>query len=54
MKSIIDIKNIKQDNTGMIRQEYTWLVTKYIMLPDVINMDIKEAQKNVLSEQIST
>lgn len=44
MKSIIDIKGIKQDNTGMIRQEYTWLDTKYIMLPDVVGMDLKAAQ----------
>ena len=44
MKSIIDIKNIKQDNTGMIRQEYTWLDTKYIMLPNVVGMDLKTAQ----------
>lgn len=44
MKSIIDIKGIKQDNTGMIRQEYTWLDTKYIMLPDVVGMDLKTAQ----------
>lgn len=44
MKSIIDIKGIKQDNTGMIRQEYTWLDTKYTMLPDVVGMDLKTAQ----------
>lgn len=44
MKSIIDIKGIKQDNTGMIRQEYTWLDTKYVMLPDVVGMDLKTAQ----------
>ncbi len=44
MKSIIDIKEIKQDNTGMIRQEYTWLDTKYVMLPDVVGMDLKTAQ----------
>ena len=47
MKSIIDIKNIKQDNTGMIRQEYTWLDKKYIMLPNVIGLDIKSAQKEL-------
>lgn len=47
MKSIINIKNIKQDNTGMIRQEYTWLDTKYIMLPNVIGMDLKSAQKEL-------
>ncbi len=47
MKSIIDIKNIKQDNTGMIRQEYTWLDTKYIMLPNVVGMDLKTAQNTL-------
>ncbi len=47
MKSIIDIKNIKQDNTGMIRQEYTWLDTKYIMLPNVIGMNINDAKKEL-------
>ena len=41
---MIDIKEIKQDNTGMIRQEYTWLDTKYVMLPDVVGMDLKTAQ----------
>ena len=47
MKSIIDLKNIKQDNTGMIRQEYTWLDTKYIMLPKVVGMNLKDAQKEL-------
>ena len=47
MKSIIDIKNIKQDNSGMIRQEYTWLDTKYIMLPNVVGMTISDAQKTL-------
>ncbi len=47
MKSIIDIKNIKQDNSGMIRQEYTWLDTKYIKMPDVVGMNLKEAQKTL-------
>ena len=47
MKSIIDIRNIKQDNTGMIRQEYTWLDTKYLMLPNVVGMNLKDAQKEL-------
>jgi len=47
MNSIIDIKNLKQDNSGMIRQEYTWLDTKYIMLPNVVGMSLKEAQKTL-------
>jgi len=45
MNSIINIKNLKQDNSGMIRKEYTWLDTKYIMLPDVTGLNITEAQK---------
>ena len=45
MKSIIDIKGIKQDNTGMIRHEYTWLDTKYVLLPDVVGMNVDEAKK---------
>ena len=47
MKSIIDIKKIKPDNSGMIRQEYTWLDTKYIMLPDVVGMDLDTAKKTL-------
>lgn len=47
MNSIIDIKKIPQDNTGMIRNEYTWMDTKYIMLPDVTGMTLKEAQKEL-------
>lgn len=47
LKSIIDLKNIKQDNSGMIRNEYTWLDTKYIMLPDVVGMSLKEAQSTL-------
>ena len=47
MNSIINIKNIPQDNTGMIRQEYTWLDTKYIMLPNVVGMNVKDAHKEL-------
>jgi len=47
MNSIINIKNIPQDNTGMIRQEYTWLDTKYIMLPNVVGLTLKEAQQTL-------
>ena len=47
MKSIIDIMGIKQDNTGMIRQEYTWLDTKYVLLPDVVGMSVDEAKKTL-------
>ena len=47
MESIINIKKIPQDNSGMIRQEYTWLDTKYIMLPNVIGMNLDNAQKEL-------
>ena len=47
MNSIIDIKNIEQDNTGMIRNEYTWLDTKYILLPNVVGINLKDAQKEL-------
>lgn len=52
MKSIIDIKNIKQDNSGMIRQEYTWLDTKYIMLPNVVGSTLEEAKKELIGFKI--
>ena len=47
MKSIIDITGIKQDNSGMIRQEYTWLDTKYVLLPDVVGMSVDDAKKTL-------
>ena len=47
MKSIIDIKKIEQSNDGMIRREYTWLDTKYVMLPNVVGLSLKEAQKEL-------
>ena len=47
MKSIIDIKGLKPSNDGMIRQEYTWLDTKYVMLPNVVGMTLKDAQKEL-------
>lgn len=52
MKNIIDIKNIEQDNSGMIRQEYTWLDTKYIMLPNVVGMTLEEAKKELVGLKI--
>ena len=47
MKSIIDIKGLKPSNDGMIRQEYTWLDTKYTILPNVVGKNLKEAQKEL-------
>lgn len=47
MNSIINIKGLKQDNTGMIRNEYTWLDTKYMLLPNVEGMSLKDAKKTL-------
>lgn len=47
MQSIINIKNLPQDNSGMIRNEYTWLDTKYVKLPNVVGMSLKEAKKTL-------
>lgn len=45
-KSAIDILDISPSTEG-IPKEYTWLDTKYIVLPDVTGMNLDEA-KNVL------
>ena len=45
MKNIIDIKKLVPSNDGLIRQEYTWLDTKYVLLPDVTGLSVKDAQK---------
>ncbi len=47
MKSIIDLKGLKQDNSGMVRKEYTWLDTKYVLLPNVVGMSLSEAKKEL-------
>ena len=44
--SIIDYKNYPKINADKTR-EYTWLDQKYVKIPDVIGMNLKEA-KNVL------
>ena len=44
LKSAIDIFNIKPSKEGMTR-EYTWLDTKYVMLPNVVGMNIDDAKK---------
>ena len=44
MKSAIDILNIKPSLDGMPK-EYSWLDEKYIKMPNVLNMNIKEAKK---------
>lgn len=44
MKSIIDILDIPVDTNG-IEKEYTYLDKKYVSVPNVVGMDIKEAKK---------
>ncbi len=46
LTSAINILNIKPSKEVMPR-EYTWLDTKYVLLPDVVNQNIEEAQKNL-------
>ena len=46
LKSAIDILKIKPDKEGMTR-EYTWLDTKYVLLPDVVGMNIEDAKKQL-------
>ncbi len=43
-KSAIDIFDIKPSK-DVIPKEYTWLDTKYVILPDVVNMNLDEAKK---------
>jgi len=43
-QSAIEIFDFKPTKDGMER-EYNWLDTKYVILPDVVGLDLKEAQK---------
>lgn len=45
-KSAIDILEIKPSTEG-IPKEYTWLDTKYVVLPDVTGMTLEEAKKTL-------
>ena len=47
LKSAINIFDIKPSNDGMIRTEYTWLDTKYVLLPNVVGMTKDEAKKSL-------
>lgn len=51
MKSIISIKDIKPSKEVTPR-EYTWLDTKYIKTPNVLNMTKKEATKLLKSFKV--
>ena len=46
LKSAIDIFKIKPDKEGMTR-EYTWIDTKYVLLPDVVGMNIGDAKEKL-------
>ena len=46
LKSAIDIYDIKPSKDGMTR-EYTWLDTKYVILPNVVGKNIEEAKKEL-------
>lgn len=46
MKDLINIMDIKKDKEGMTK-EYTWLDTKYTILPNVVGLSVKEAQKEL-------
>ena len=46
MLDLIDILNIEKSKEGMTK-EYTWLDTKYALLPNVIGKTLKEAQKEL-------
>lgn len=45
-QSAINILNIPQSTEG-IAKEYTWMDQKYVVLPDVTNMSLKEAQQTL-------
>ena len=44
MLDLIDILNIDK-SSEVIPKEYTWLDTKYSLLPNVVGLSLKEAQK---------
>ena len=46
MLSAIDIFNLEPTKEVMPR-EYTWLDTKYVILPDVVGQTIDDAKKNL-------
>ena len=44
--SAIDILDIEPDTEG-IPKEYTWLDTKYVVVPDVVGLNLDEAKANL-------
>ncbi len=52
-KAAIDLYGYKKTQEGMPR-EYTWLDTKYVVLPDVVGMSLEEAKNTLKGFQIIT
>lgn len=52
-KTAIDLYGFSKTNEGMPR-EYTWLDTKYIMLPDVTGMSLEDAKKSLKDFKVIT
>ena len=52
-KAAIDLYDFPKTNEGMPR-EYTWLDTKYVLLPDVTGMNLEEAKKALKGFQVLT
>lgn len=52
-KAAIDLYGFPKTQDGMPR-EYTWLDTKYVVLPDVVGMTLEEAKKTLKGFQIVT
>lgn len=52
MKSAIDIFDIKPSKEGMPK-EYTWMDTKYVVLPNVEGLSLEEAKKKLKGFKIT-
>ena len=51
-KSAVNILNIKPSN-DVIPKEYTWMDEKYILVPDVIGLNVKDAKKELKSFKVN-
>lgn len=52
LKSAIDLYDYPKSQDGMPK-EYTWLDTKYVVLPDVVGLTLEEAKKTLKGFQIN-
>lgn len=52
-KTAIELYGFEKSQDGMPR-EYTWLDTKYTLLPDVVGMSLEEAKKTLKGFQVIT